>query len=80
MLKTFVIPYRESSNRSTVSLNRSRLPRRLSPLEAIPPTFRDRVSLRQFRTPAVVLAFLGESGSNELNDRKLFELSISEAS
>ena len=80
MLKTFVIQYRESSNRSTVSLNRSRLPSRLLPLEAIPPTFRDRVSLRLFRTPAVVLAFLGESGSNELNALNSFGLSSSEVS
>ena len=80
MLKTFVIPYRESSNRSTVSLNRSRQPSKQLPLEAITLTFRDRVSLRQFNTPAIVQAFLGESGSNELNDRKLFGLSTSEAS
>lgn len=68
MLKTFVIQYRENFNLSMDSLNPSRRPSKLVPLEAILPTFIDRVSLLPFRTRAVALAFSSDSGSNKLNN------------
>lgn len=71
MLKTFVIPYPESFNRSTDSSNLSQRQSKLASRKVIQYMFMERAGLLPLLIPAFALAFLDDSGSDESRDLDL---------